>query len=193
MGTMAVLAQPARADSVDIATDLECGVETYYSELECGSLHAGIWSSESIRRFATLLKFDVAGNLPVGAEVTSATLHLNREVDFRSYDEPSDELSVYAMETPFTVFDTWFTLGGDDWNNPGTSDTPEDTVVPADGPLEWDVTALVSDWATSTLPNYGLAVADDESKYIGEQRSQFSSSENETVALRPYLEVEYTE
>lgn len=191
--TMAVLAAPARADSVDIAPDLECGVESYYDTATCGALQAGIWGSESIRRFATLLHFELDGEVPSGAEITSATLHLYRDTDLRPGDDLDDRLSAYELTTPFTVFDSWYSLGGGDWDNPGMADTPEDTIVPADGPLEWDVTGLVTGWWTSLIPNYGVGVADDESKSTGEQRSQFYDSSAESAALRPYLEVEYTE
>lgn len=189
---MAAFAQPARATTVLVPSDLECGVESYYSENTCGTLEAGIWASESVRRFATLLHFELDGYLPSGAEVTSATLHMNRIEDVRSDYDPDDELSVYAMVTPFTSSDSWSSLGGGEWDNPGMADTPEDTIDPADGPLEWDVTALVSAWATSSLDNYGLGIADDESKSTGSQRSQFWDTWAIDPTKWPHLEIEYT-
>ncbi len=74
---------------------------------------------EYTRRFATLLQFDVRGNLPLSAQVLSATLHLNREYDNAGGDDADDSPSVFAMETPFTSGDDWFSLGGDSENNAG--------------------------------------------------------------------------
>jgi len=192
LAMMAALAQPAHADKVTLTPDLECGVGAPLLGACEEELAAGVFPGpEYTRRFATLLKFDLTGELPVGAEVLSATLHLTRESDNAGGDDADDSLSVFAMETAFSGSDDWYSLGGDSENNPGTSDAAVDTIVPHDGPNRWDVSSLVRDWYTSALPNYGLAVADHDTRNDGAQRSVFYDSGAGNAAVRPSLEIEY--
>ncbi len=53
------------------------------------------------------------------------------------------------------------------------------------------MTALVRDWYTLARDNHGLAVADDETRSSGHQRSVFSDSTATNPDDRPYLELEY--
>lgn len=183
----------ARADTVNIAPDLECGIgsRSTIAEIPCVDLEAGMWFTENTHRYNVLLQFDIAGNVPRGAKVESATLHLNR--DSSEFDSPTGELSVFEMLAPWTDQDTWESLGGsiefgDD--NPGASDVPEDTTSVANGDNAWDVTDLVAEWSAGETPNNGLAVADVED-FPSSGRNLFYDSSAGTSGLRPRLEVEY--
>jgi hypothetical protein len=192
VGVVALGAETARADTASFAPELECGIGSRWiiSDVPCVDLEAGMWFTENTHRYNVLLKFDL--DLPTGAKVESATLHLNR--DSSEYGSPSGELSVFEMLTPWTDEDTWESLGGTSEfgdENPGASDVAEDTVSVANGDNAWDVTDLVASWAESEESNYGLSVADVED-FPSTGQNLFHDSSASTAGLRPRLEVEYS-
>lgn len=187
---LGAVAPSARADTVNIAPDLECGIQSRFPEQGCDYLRAGVWSTEDTHRYNTLLHFDVAGSVPSGAEVVSAKLHLNRLEDELGYPL-EDGLSVFRMDEAWDSQVTWDSLTGFfGYENPGASDVPEDSILVVDGPNTWNVSRLVRSWATGAATNNGLAVAELEGSG-GSQRSVFHDSSATNAALRPRLEVEY--
>ena len=186
IGVMA-FAQSARADTVNIAPDLECGIQSRlgYADVPCLPPRSGRLVHREHAPVRRLLQFDVAGSLPNGAEVLSATLHMNRDED--PFGPTSGApLSVFPMLQAWTDQGTWESLGGveeEGYDNPGASDVAEDSVAIEDGPNAWDVTRLVRAWATASEPNNGLGGGRRRGFPSGE-RSAFHSSSATNPALR---------
>ncbi|MDA0179571.1 DNRLRE domain-containing protein [Solirubrobacter phytolaccae] len=213
---LAVWPAVAAADTVSIEPDEICNVFDSGGGQNCDSVYFAVGNytdPPTLNQYALgLLKFDVAGNLPSGATVTSAKLVLNVEGNgWAPYEEPytwQASIGVHQMTHDWTDDVTWDDYDGvNAWPNglqPGTSVTdyaaPDENVVidpdlansadTAFGSWEWDVTRTVRAWATSSAPNYGVAVVDPEptnrqiTNFWGE--SVFSPSEI------PRLEIEYT-
>src|SRR5262245_52693980 len=76
LGVMALLAPGARAGTVNIPADPDCYYDERHDDTECGEdLLVGLQGHENIWRWTSTLVFDVAGSLPNGAEIVSATLY----------------------------------------------------------------------------------------------------------------------
>jgi len=208
-------APAAFAETVDIEPAKD---NTLYEE-EFGSLSNGIGdhtfvgttAQDSIRR--AVIAFDIAGNVPAGATITSAelTLHMSRTIvgpfdvelrratadwgegDSEGFGEegfggpsaPGDATWIH------TFYDQmfWNTVGGD-FSATVSATTSVDNV----GFYTWGSTpqmvADVQDMLDNPAQNFGWFLLGDESTFPTAKR--FDSLQNDTPANRPVLTIEYT-
>ena len=161
-----------------------------------------------------LLAFDIAGGLPAGAMVTSATLTLNMSMSIvgetnvtvhrltsdwgeAGSDAPGQEgrgTAALAGDVTWTntFFDTanWTTAGGD-FVAMASATTP----VAADGSYTWgpsaEMTADVQAWVNDPASNFGWIVLGDE--VLMPTAKRFDSRENSTASNRPMLRIEFVD
>lgn len=169
-------------------------IETFFGE------------GEEVRR--SIVRWDLAGYLPLGSDVLAATVELYR---FDGYAENDMPVALYRLTrewvegsgvTPWPgpgyVADgaTWIEAGpGIPWTAPGGDYDP--TVVghatlPAgtgNGWVRWDATAAVAAWVEQGQPNHGLLLRPLSGDY---SYHYYHSRDAESVALRPRLVVTYT-
>jgi hypothetical protein len=177
-------------------------------------LYSGRTNFAGSRR--ALLAFDIAGNIPAGATITSATLTLH--VSKSPFSNPADQtFAVYRLladwgESTSNAFspggagaqaepgdvtwshrffntDAWTTAGGD-----FAALASATTSIPQsdDDDASWSGAALVADvqlWLDSPAANFGWIVIGPEGSPTTARR--FDSRENITLAFRPVLAVEY--
>jgi hypothetical protein len=132
----------------------------------------------------SLLWFDVAGEIPAGANVNSATLEL-----YLSYARPEDDepmpILVRHMATSWTEGSvTWNTepVWGDVWD---TTDVGNDSFAA----YTWDVTDLVNAWLDGSIDNNGVELEGDEAQANPEERAFYSRETN--TELYPRLLISY--
>lgn len=164
--------------------------------------------SNSLRR--TLLEFDIAGSIPAGSTINTATLtlHMSRTITGASdvavhrvladwgegtSDAALDEgRGTVATTGDATWLNTFFSSGA--WTNPGGdfSGTPSGTTsVGSVGDYSWSGAGLVSDvaaWVASPATNSGWILIGNE-QFTSAKR--FDSHENPTVANRPRLLIDF--
>ena len=145
-----------------------------------------------------LMKFDLAA-IPPGALIQSAQLGVYTT---NASSGPSDSLTLYRVTRQWTEGSgsgsatadgatwnatdgtlAWSTAGGDYDASTGVSTAFAGTV----GWSNFDLAALVSDWAAGTVPNYGMLLVPS----AGVVNATISSSDNATVAQRPVLTVTF--
>jgi len=136
-----------------------------------------------------LLRFDLSG-LPAGARLSSAVLELNLEsVGFSGSGTASVHrvtqgwLAPSATWNQYTPSLPWVSPGGDYETTPIASASVDDTLP---GPVQWDITGLVKDWADATVPNEGLLLSASAST----DDVTFTSSEG-ACTQRPKLTLTY--
>lgn len=125
----------------------------------------------------TLVGFDVAGVIPAGAVLTSATFNV-----FVLYGDPSVEIRAHNVTAPWdeaTV--TWNNFGGFDPAVIGTMYGDFYTWS------QLDVTGLVQGWLNGAA-NYGFLLEQD-----GLPKTTYASDDHGTVLKHPYLEVCWAE
>lgn len=171
----------------------------------------GRTNADLIRR--GLIAFDIAGNIPAGSTITSATLTLNMsrtragatEVELRrllsDWGEGTSDASggegqgAGATNGDATWLHTsfpdslWGTAGGD-----FAATVSASTSVAGTGTYTWGSTAQmvtdVQDWLDNPSTNFGWLLVGDES---GNQTAKrFDTHENATESNRPVLVVEFT-
>ena len=160
-----------------------------------------------------LLAFDIAGNVPAGATIDSVSLTLNlsqgnsvvQETTLHRVQQDWGEATSDggfpggqgAASTPgdatwihtFHDTDLWTTAGGDFDAAPSAS-----TTVAAAGQYTWgstpDMVADVQGWLDAQATNFGWLLLGNESAPSTSNR--FDTRENDTLANRPLLSVEFT-
>jgi hypothetical protein len=172
---------------------------------------AGKTGAGSIRR--GLIAFDIAGSIPAGSRVTSATLtlHLSREpvaggpesIELHQVladwgegtsDAPANE-GGGTTATPGDV--TWIHTFSDTgfWSSPGGDFSPtasDSQTVDAIGFYTWSGAGLVADvqsWLDNPQDNFGWVVIGNESVPLSAKR--FDARENTETSFRPELSVGY--
>lgn len=170
----------------------------------------GQTNQSSIRR--GLLAFDLAGKLPAGATIVSATLHLHMSkttagatgvslhrvlADWgegssnANSNEGGGATAITGDATWLhTFFNTtlWQTAGGDFATTASAT-----AAVAAIGDYEWRSPTLLADvqgWQANPTTNFGWLLMGDESASGTAKR--FDSHENPTAANRPQLTIVYT-
>jgi len=157
-----------------------------------------------------LIKFDIAGNIPLGAGILSATLQLN----MTNSNAPASTVSLHPVLADWgegtsdgagtgapsttgdatwlhTFFDTsfWANVGGDFAATASASQT-----VDTAGFYTWDSTpdmvADVQGWLDNPATNFGWIVVGTE--FAGFTDKAFATREHATVSFRPQLTVEFT-
>ena len=126
-------------------------------------------------RYRSLLKFDVAGTVPTGVTITSATLHQYHE----NYSGAADDVSAYRMTSGWTT-------------DPATVPYADSTtyVEEVDEWYTWDVTRMVKAWYSGAHANQGMLLGHPGGDLSG-LPPVFTSNEGDP-STRPYLEVTYT-
>ena len=185
---------------------LSNGVGAYLFAGRVASQNSGL-----LRR--ALLSFDIAGNVPAGATITSVALTLNMSKTISgnentslhrvltdwgegSSDASSNEGGGTTATTgdatwihTFSATANWATAGGD--FNPTASAIQS---VGGNGSYTWGSTsqmvADVQDWLVNPSNNFGWILIGNESTTSTAKR--FDSKDNSTEANRPVLLVEYS-
>jgi hypothetical protein len=187
-----------------LAGDISDGAGSYF--------FAGKTNHAAIRR--GVIAFDIAGNIPAGATINSATLSLHMsmtisgaqaiELHWLSADwgqGTSNSDSNPGQGAPATTNDatwvyrffnttaTWTNLGGDFVNTVSAS-----TFVGGFGFYTWgSTTQMVTDvqgWLDTPSNNFGWIVLGNETTFPTTKR--FDSSKNSTIDFRPTLTIDYT-
>jgi len=146
---------------------------------------------------SALIRFELAGHVPQGAAIQSATLELYTDQRDNSL---TARMGVYRVLRPWVEREaTWNRAAvGQPWGSPGCNDptTDRDPVAVDSAQVgalnEWyrfNVTSLVQGWANEPASNYGLLVRGEYEGHPAMYR--FVSSEAGRSLLRPILRVEY--
>lgn len=215
-GVFTLLAVSIQAQSVTINPTAD---NTLY-EQATGSLSNGAGQylfsgrtnqgSNSIRR--AVLQFDVAGNVPVGATITGATLTLNMNRSISG----AQNISIHPLTTAWgegtsnapgqegggttsTTNDaTWIHafFSTTNWTTPGgdfAATASAITSVAGNGSYSWSSATVTSDvqgWFSNPTTNNGWIMIGNESSSTTAKR--FASKEFGTAANRPQLTITYT-
>lgn len=173
IGVLALLAVPARADTVTVPAYGDCNFdEEHPKEKDCANetLVAGFQGTDAVWTLSTAVGFDLTG-VPSGAHVTSARLFL-----YGTYDGGGVERARL------------------DAVNPDDPDHPIDSAEFVDGApagwASWDVTDLARPLA-STSGSASVPLAPAAGTPLIPVRWEFESSVSASVSLRPYVEIEY--
>ncbi len=140
--------------------------------------------------------FDIESQVPQGATVQSATLHM-----YLSYYEhqmtQSPVVSVYQVKQPWNDLQaTWMDrLTGVAWFGEGCSGALDRALTPSASAVvtavstwyHWDITPLVQTWASNPSQNMGMALISDNSREL-----RFFSADDADPRYQPYLSVTYT-
>jgi len=214
-----VFSDPAQSITVDLDASQD---NTLYEDpngtLSNGAgpnFFAGTSGQERIHR--GLLQFDVAGGIPEGATVTSATLTLYLSATFN--DSISENIQLNRVQAAWGEGDSVAVGGGgggggggpaavgdatwthrfnptETWTTPGgdfSGIASSTTSVLATGFYSWGSTANmvgdVQDWLDDPNTNFGWMLRGNETFSFTSKR--FDSRENSTVSQRPVLTIEY--
>lgn len=147
----------------------------------------------------SLIAFDLAGQLPAGAEVVSATLKLDyyRESGAKDYTYNLHRLlKGWAQNTA-----TWNKLNsGTNWGSPGATGatdrdaTPTVTLSGLGTPptlVSFDVTADVENFVEGTKANYGWLLTGGGTVNANFLTSDYTEAGTGSTTRRPILEIEY--
>ena len=152
------------------------------------------WNGDHDHR--TLLRFDLAGEVPDGVNLDDAYFGLFMEAKANGENRP---VAVYPITRDWTSAVTWNSFDGQTaWTTPGGDfDTTFTSYVKHFGwdPINiwyyWPITELTQAWVDGDFPNYGFVVKDlhdhETSNLV-----QFASSEDADPNRRPYLGVAWT-
>lgn len=181
--------RPSRSDVTTILLEIPAEGDAYIASNQPdnnfgseGGLFVGYNDTYGAER--SLLWFDVAGELPAGANVSSATLELYLSYARPMNDEPMPIL-VRDLETSWSAgLVTWHT-------EPDWGDVWDTTAVGSQNmaAYTWDITGLVIDWLEGNIDNNGVELAGNESPEDAKERA-FYASETKTN-LYPRLLVSY--
>ncbi|MGQ9517837.1 MAG: DNRLRE domain-containing protein, partial [Anaerolineae bacterium] len=143
-----------------------------------------------------LLRFDLS-EIPSDAVITSAQMHL-----YFSERSAVDTINaaVYAVNRHWIESEaTWGQAAvGQNWSVGGANGVPGDrrgepaasTLLTGLGWASWDITALVQEWVSGTLPNEGILIRGELGVHPYVRYSAYSR-EHADAGKRPYLSVSY--
>ena len=135
----------------------------------------------------SFLKFDLS-SLPDGAVISLATLRVYAWL-VRNYI-----IDVSDIQARRVADDSWIETGDGSitWNNKKAYGVVEDTVVPAVGWVEWNVTSFVQvEWAGDETVSICLKSIVDSYNGVGRD-SLYRSKEYDGGSVKPELYIEYT-
>jgi hypothetical protein len=207
---LVLLAAPLRADVVTFGAANDSTLfETPDGSLAGGQgeyFFVGKTLINQIRR--TVIRFDIAANVPTGAIIDSAslTLHMSRtpttgtEVAFHRLNQawvegstnPPGEEGAGGLTEPGDV--TWIHTSspGGFWTNPGGDFSPlasATTMVFGVDFYSWDLTADAQAMLDAPSLNFGWAVLGEEGSDTTAKR--FESRESPELAFRPSMTINY--
>jgi hypothetical protein len=213
---IALLSAPAQAITITLSPSQDNTLyESATGILSNGAgeyLFAGRTDGGLIRR--ALLQFDIAGSLPAGSTINSASLNLNvsrtRQNTQRSTalhrvlagwgEGGSNAVQNEGQGAPADTNDaTWIHRSRYPdvlWASPGgdyVALASATAAVGGNASYTWSGTGLVADvqsWLDNPVTNFGWLVHGDESVFQTAKR--FDSSENATVTRRPTLIIDFT-
>jgi hypothetical protein len=175
-------------------------------------MFVGTTNSNLLRR--AVIAFDIAGNIPTGSTIQSATLTLNMsktmgaaiDVDLRPAMQDWGEGTSQgfsgegggAPSTPgdatwrHTFYDSqfWNSEGGDFVTAPSAT-----TSVGGIGQYSWSTTAMAADvqgWLDNPSTNFGWGLVATSFEYLTGAAKRFGTRENTDPSSRPVLQVTYT-
>jgi hypothetical protein len=170
--------------------------DTYVSEWAADSNYGGNY--RVVVRGDThraLIWFDLASQVPAGAQITNATLNLYLDsYDVRQEQRPRvaiHKVNSYWGERSSTwnLRDTgqsWMVPGCDGSGDRATAESAATTVEAPSNWYQWDITTLVQDWVTNPAGNQGMVLISNNSREL-----RFYSREDPDTRYQPYLHVEY--
>lgn len=207
IATFCILLSANSQVTISLAPDKDNSI---YSESNnsngTGALYSGETCSGNSRR--ALLHFDVAGNLPAGATITSVTLTLN--VQQISGSATTNNYNLHELSTdwgegtsfgtgtggPASASDaTWNSamFGSTLWTTPGGdfgAAVATTSLTPTMGNFSWTSAGMltnVQNWHSSPASNFGWILIGDELSNCGAR--EFGSKETGTA---PELSITYT-
>ena len=163
----------AQSTTISVAPSLNCSIDSGPLASDCTNerlavgLSDGTWGPPD--EYRTLLRFDLSGKVPAGAEITSAQMKL--WPDTQTVPPPSGTIvHAHMITSPWGVGVSWTNAAtGTGWNSAGGDFDPEvesswpQESLPArsqecceNGPAIWDVTRAVAKWHTGQADNYGV-------------------------------------
>ena len=151
------------------------------------NLRIGYNVAQNLGAVRTLLQFDIAGEIPDDVTIVDATLYLYMHISVPAEDAPLDH-RLQRIETAWaenTV--TWNTEP--EWGPDYVTTTIDSTL----GWHEWEITDLVTEWATDAVPNHGLQIMADEDPAFVRERIFFSSDNDVGIEVSPRLVVNVTD
>ncbi|WP_165233144.1 DNRLRE domain-containing protein, partial [Aquisphaera insulae] len=187
-----------RADLISLDPIADTRIFTNAPDVNDGSdIQIGVYSNQtginSIQR--TLMQFDLSA-IPQGSIVISAHLTLYTYLIFNDhYNVFGKPMEIYRLTTAWSEYEaTWNRPNADGplWNGgdyAGTTNQPDVAPYSTNSssgaltgmPITWNITSLVQDWVSSTVPNFGLLLRSYEGNY-----QEFASREFSNAQLRDY-------
>lgn len=188
----AVSATGAEATTVSVPVTADCSLymdTPNASSCTDTTLNVGRYPAVSGKAIHSLLRFDVAAQVPPGQHIESATLNLK----FVDAHESESFLAVHRLTSSFGAAATWNTRDGSTaWTTPGGDfDAADDETYTqtwyAPDWVQWDVTKMVAAWASGRAPNHGLALVSTQPSVLD---AVFAASED-GPSTAPFIEVTY--
>ena len=176
-------------------------------------IFAGNTSAGLARR--ALMRFDIAGNIPAGATITSVSLNLT--VTQAPPAVPNHPFTLHPLQSAWGEGAsnsglpgglgaaagpgdaTWgmAIMPATPWTTPGGDFVPAPSatmMVGTSGQFTWSSASMVADvqaWLDGSIPNHGWILLGDEVGTMTARR--FGSRENPIVNARPTLVIDYTD
>jgi RHS repeat-associated protein len=152
-----------------------------------------LWvGTSSSRERRGLMAFDLAGTVPAGSFVQSATL--NMYALYQTSPGVSKQIAVHRATSDWDNAATWTSRkAGTSWTAPGgdyASADLDSQPIPAAGTwAQYSVTDAVDPWLNGSIQNQGFVITDDTSTV--NNSVVFASSDHATSSNAPWLEIEY--
>ena len=173
--------------------DAAAGSDAYISEANPTTGYGDAdeaWVANGSSFSLTLLKFDLGG-IPKGASIRNARLSLHH----RNGNDADVPVSVHRVTRSWSEGSvTWEKrYSSSDWDSPGGDYDGSAIATTGVGPgtntrYEWDVTALVQQWADEVYSNNGFALRTAAAGISGER---FDTSDHADTSRHPQLTVTY--
>lgn len=187
--------------------------DTYIDRDNPTSNFGTLWYIHTYRMGSTvdrsgLFKFDLTGQIPQNAVITSATLSVwvYQLLDFDSNDWVDiGPYRVGQYRDWVETQATWNVFKGSSyWSSPGCEYVPYDRAANPDSTIrfyqssavnryyDWNVTASVQAWYAGTAANNGWLMRIAANDGSGGEGISFYSKEYSSISYRPYLTINYT-
>jgi len=145
-----------------------------------------------------IIKFDLAGEIPVGSAVQSAVLELRTSTRNYAYDMyvPAYKVLKSWEETEATWYNptlsgVWDMPGAEGYDDRSHNPVFTATVDDVEEWVQWTLTDVVQDWVSDPSSNHGVILIGNVVTQT--VRYTFYDSELGAVSLRPKLSVTYLE